>query len=91
MNKFLINLLLSVLGSLPGGDRIAKGARGLLHPDNDPTNNLEETAQNVVDLAIGGIQVAEGLGGKELLKEDAIPQLQTDLLKVIRDALAVKP
>jgi len=78
------NLALIGLGFVPNGDKAVAAIKALAHKDDDPTNDVEEVADNIADAVIAAAASAEGLTGRDFLNEPAVLALKANIASSIR-------
>ena len=92
----ILKAILAGAKLLPGpAGLVVAGVDSLIHRDSDPTNDLEETAAALTDIAVNGILAAEGLTGKDIANDPILKQLadnvEGDLLLYVRLVRQLKP
>ena len=92
----VFKLALAAAGAfVPGAAPVISGVEHLIHRDDDPSNDLQETATALGDLVERIVAAAEGLTKKDFI-DDAALQLLTDhvtadLIFYVQAVHALKP
>ncbi len=58
-------------GLLPGAPIVA-GVEALLHRNDDPDDDLDETVAALVKIAVGSLQAGEELSGKDIVNDPVL-------------------
>jgi hypothetical protein len=67
----------------------AAGVEKLIKRDDDPTNDLDETADAVTEIAMAVVTGAEGLGKRDYVNDPILKQLAENIKGDIKIALLV--
>jgi hypothetical protein len=81
--QFIITFLMSALASFPGGERVKRGLDALLHRDSDSTNDINEVANAVGEVAVGALFVFEGVSSKDVVNNAELESLVSEVKAVI--------
>lgn len=76
--KMIGNMALSAAtgGALGAGPQLAAaGVGALLHRNDDPDDDLEETVAALVQIAAGGTQTAEQITGKDIVNDPVLVEI----------------
>lgn len=60
---------------IPGGEKVKAGIDALTHRNDDPTDDVDEVADAVLEIAVGALLAAEGLSEKDLVQDEVFAQL----------------
>lgn len=72
----ILKVALGVAGMMPGPvGAVAGGVSHLVHRDDDPTNDLEETATALAEVFVDTVAVAEDLQHKDFVDNEVLAAL----------------
>ena len=60
---------------VPGGEKVKAGIEALRNRNDDPTDDADEVADAVLDIAVGAMLAVEGLSEKDLVDDAVFAQL----------------
>lgn len=93
--KDVFNLILAgltvanpALGASVSG--VAAGVEKLTHRDDDPTNDLDETADALTDIVVNVVTGAEKLTNKDYVNDPVLAQLAQNIKGDVKLALMLK-
>lgn len=103
--KDILKTVLAIAGSVDPRIALAeKGFEHLIHRDDDPTNDVQETADALGEIVVQSISIAEDVIGKDVidnavladLKSALVAQIVVDLrlvraLKIAKTSTAAQP
>lgn len=69
---------------IPGGNAVKAGIEALVHRNDDPDDDVEEVADAITQIAVGSVQAAEGLSGKDFIDDPVFAQLVENLKGDVR-------
>ena len=91
----LAGVAVAVPGASPAIAGVTAGVEKLIHRDDDPTNDLEETAAAIAEIVEQVLAAAEGLTHKDFVNDAALKLLtskvRVDLTFYVTAVHALKP
>lgn len=65
----------------PGPMAVSAGIGALLHRNEDPTDDLEETVAALAQIAAGGVQTGEQLSGKDIVHDEVLMEIAVNITR----------
>lgn len=69
----------AVLPHVKGAGLVVKGVEALVHRNDDPDDDLDETTAAIVDILLGSTQVAEDLTGSDIINDPVLAHLAANI------------
>lgn len=95
MNKKQIfeAILTGATAFIPGGAGVKEGIDHLVHRNTDPTDDVDEVAGAIAQIAVGSMIAAEGLSEKDFVQDAIFLQVVENIKGDIRllQQLVVRP
>lgn len=63
----------------PGPKTVAAGVGALLHRNDNPNDDVEETVDALVQIAVGGIETGETVSGKDIVNDAILMEIATNI------------
>lgn len=94
--KAILKTILGVAEAIdPRIGLVERGLTRLIHRDNDPTNDVDETASALTDIVLNAVAEIEDLTGNDVVDNEALAQvaenIKRDIVLYVTLFKAMKP